>query len=156
MRCYTQEECETWLRDRKREKPDKVTGASLQRIGPGRNELRFLTHWIASSLSYRDATLLWITEWGIWPSCENWHLFYRLRHSYGEGRLLHEAPGHLFLNYENEDLATFLQVAIFNGWGGYVLNQADYVNVFFSHDEYIDFISADDQNLAPVREMLKR
>ena len=26
-----------------------------------------------------------------------------------------------------------------NGWGGYVLTHADYVNAFFSHDEYIDF-----------------
>jgi hypothetical protein len=24
------------------------------------------------------------------------------------------------------------------GWGGYVLAEANYVNVFFSHDEYID------------------
>ncbi len=28
-----------------------------------------------------------------------------------------------------------------NGWGGYSLTQADYVNAFFSHDEYIDFFA---------------
>jgi hypothetical protein len=26
-----------------------------------------------------------------------------------------------------------------NGWGGYVLTGANYVNAFFSHDEYIRF-----------------
>ena len=29
-----------------------------------------------------------------------------------------------------------------NGWGGYILTQANYVNAFFSHDEYIDFFAA--------------
>ena len=96
-------------------------------------------------------TLLWITEWGIWASSENWHLYYKLRLSYGDQRLLHEAPGHLFLEYESEDLATFLQVAILNGWGGYILTQADYVNAFFSHDEYIEFFAKNDSNLADVR-----
>ena len=30
-----------------------------------------------------------------------------------------------------------------NGWGGYILTQADYLNAFFSHDEYIDFFAAE-------------
>ena len=67
-----------------------------------------MAHWIATSLTYRMPTLLWITEWSIWPSSENWHLHYKLRHSYGDLRLLHEAPGHLFLGHESEDLASFL------------------------------------------------
>ena len=38
-----------------------------------------------------------------------------------------------------------------NGWGGYVLTQADYVNAFFSHDEYIDFFAVLDGNLDGIR-----
>ncbi len=92
---------------------------------------------------YRSPALVWITEWGIWGSSENWHLYYKLRQSYGDLRLLHEAPGHLFLGHESEDLTSFLQVAMLNGWGGYILTQADYLNAFFSHDEYIDFFAAE-------------
>jgi hypothetical protein len=103
---------------------------------------------------YRMPALLWVTEWGVWPSSENWHLYYKLRQSYGDHRFLHEAPGHLFLDFEAEDFASVLQVAMMNGWGGYVLNQADYVNAFFSHDEYIDFYAKHDTNLRPVREEL--
>ncbi len=99
-------------------------------------------------------SLLWLTEWSVWPSSENWHLYYRLRQSYTDLRLLHEAPGHLFLEHETEDLTSFLQVAMLNGWGGYVLTQADYVNVFFSHDEYIDFFAEHDENLSDVRKVL--
>jgi hypothetical protein len=39
-----------------------------------------------------------------------------------------------------------------NGWGGYILTQANYVNAFFSHDEYIDFFAALDENLVGIRE----
>jgi len=38
-----------------------------------------------------------------------------------------------------------------NGWGGHVLTQADYVNAFFSHDEYIEFFADVDGNLEEVR-----
>jgi len=118
------------------------------------HRIYFLAHWIATSLTYRTPALLWITEWGIWPSSENWHLYYKLRHTYGDYRLLHEAPGHLFLPHETEDLASFLQIAMLNGWGGYVQTGADYVNVLFSHDEYLDFHASEEPNLQSVREML--
>ena len=114
----------------------------------------FVAHWIAAELTHRRPTLLFITEWGIWPSSENWHLYYKLRQTYGDWRLLEEAPGHLFLEHEAEDLATFLQIAMLNGWGGYVLTQANYVNAFFSHDEYIDFFAEPPRGLTNIREEL--
>ncbi len=60
----------------------------------------------------------------------------------------------MFLGHESEDLASFLQIAMLNGWGGYILTQADYVNAFFSHDEYIDFFAKPSGNLQEVREEL--
>jgi hypothetical protein len=154
MRFYTKEECEEWLRGRKRPKPDEVADVQTERFGYPKEPHRIfgMAHWIAKSLTYRQPTLLWITEWGIWPSSENWHLYYTLRHSYGDKRLLHEAPGHLFLEHESEELASFAQVAMLNGWGGYILTHANYVNAFFSHDEYIDFFATPDGNLAEIRE----
>jgi len=153
MRFYTTEECEEWLRERKRSKPDDAPESQVERADyPAKpNRIYHLAHWIATSLTYRMPTLLWIAEWGIWSSSENWHLYYKLRHSYGDMRLLHEAPGHLFLEHESEDLASFLQIAMLNGWGGYILTQADYVNAFFSHDEYIKFFAKVDGNLMDVR-----
>jgi hypothetical protein len=157
VRLYTEAECEEWLRGRERVKPDTVAGVHVQRFGyPTKpHQMFFLAHWIATSLTFREPTLLWITEWGIWPSSENWHLYYRVRQSYSDHRLLHEAPGHLFLEHETEDLASFLQIAMLNGWGGYVLTHADYVNAFFSHDEFIDFFAEDDGNLADLSQALQ-
>jgi len=126
LRFYTQEECELWLSGRKRMKPDSAPGLQTQRFGYplAFQRLVFVARWVATSLTYDMPALLWITEWGIWS--ENLlHLYYRLRQSYDDHRLLEEAPGHLFLQYEMEDLASFLQIAMLNGWGGYILTQAD-------------------------------
>src|SRR5579871_2633032 len=104
MRFCTEQECEDWLRARDRLKPDALWGAHKERVRypPEHYRIFFVAHWIATSLTYRKPALLWITEWGIWPSSENHHLYYRLRQSYGDNRLLQEAPGHLFLEHETE------------------------------------------------------
>jgi hypothetical protein len=155
LRFYTTKECEEWLSGKDRQRPDAAPGNRLERIRyPAEpHKFFFYAHWIAKSLTFRMPALLWITEWGIWSSSENWHLYYKLRQGYGDSRLLDEAPGHLFLEFESDDLASFLQLAMLNGWGGYLLTQADYVNLFFSHDEYLDFY-AKTYNLAEVREGL--
>ena len=154
MRFYTEKECEGWLSGRERKKPDELKDIHVQRINypPEPHRIFYISLWMAKELTYRMPTLLWITEWGIWPSSENWHLYYKLRQSYGDHRLLQESPGHLFLGHETEDLSSFLQIAMLDGWGGYVLTQANYVNAFFSHDEYIDFFAKEPENLAVVRE----
>lgn len=156
MRFYTPEECEMWLSDRQRKKPDLIPEGRVERMNFPSEPYRvfFLAHWIASELTYRRPTLLFVTEWGVWPSSENWHLYYKLRRTYGDNRLLDEAPGHLFLEHEAEDLASFIQLTMLNGWGGYVLTEANYVNAFISHDEYITFFGNGDGKLAEIRNAL--
>ena len=123
MRFYTVQECEEWLAGRERVLHEKVPGVLTVQLSypPSPGRILYYAQWIGSKITCREPTLLWITEWGIWPSSENWHIYYKLRQSYGDGHLLHESPGHFFLNFECEDLASFLQLAMLNGWGGYVL-----------------------------------
>ena len=101
--------------------------------------LTWFSTFMASSVEPFNSCLLWVTEWGVWPSSENWHQFYRLRESYGERRLLHDAPGHLFLQHEAADLATFVGIALLSGWDFYLLPNTQYVTVFASHDEFVHF-----------------
>jgi hypothetical protein len=157
MRFYTKEECETWLSGRERVLLDATSGIQTERLNyPSEpHRIFFIARWIATTLTFQRPSLLWITEWGIWPSSENWHLYYKLRQTYGDHRLLHDAPGHLFLEYESEDFASFLQIATLNGWGGFVLTEAHYVNAFFSHDEYIDFFAEYTENLDKIRKDLE-
>ena len=156
MQLYTHQQCDEWLSGRQRERPDAVTRARCERVAYPSvpHGIYGFARWFATTLTYRQPALLWITEWDIWPSSENWHLYYKLRHSYGDQRLLQDAPGHLFLGYEAEDLGTFLQVAMLNGWGGYVLTEANYANAFFSHDAYIDFFAEQEDILLQFRQAL--
>jgi hypothetical protein len=96
--------------------------------------------------------LLWITEFKIWPSSENWNLYYRLRGSYGDTASLYDRPGHVFSSDEVDDLTSFLQLSALFGWGGYLLSEANSVNCFFSHDEFIDFYSRDTSLLCQLRD----
>ena len=153
MRFYRPLECEAWLSERQRRKPDVVNDIFVRIQYPSKSHrVFFVAHRIASLVTHRLPVLLFVTEWGIWPSSENWHLYYKLRQSYSDHRLLQDAPGHLFLEHEMEDLTSFLQLSMLNGWGGYVLSEANYVNAFFSHDEYIDFFAENSANLAEIRE----
>jgi hypothetical protein len=90
----------------------------------------WLSGLVASKLEPFDQCLLWVTLWGVWSSSENWHLFYRLRETYGEGRPLWDAPGHLFLKHESADLATFIQLTLFSEWDFYLVTSPDYHAAF--------------------------
>ena len=95
--------------------------------------------------------MLWVTGWGVWPSSENLHLYYKLRQSHGDVRLMHEAPGHLFLRYEASDLVSFLQVGLLCGWDIHLLPTVGYARAFVSHDEFVEFAS-DDNNAGLVKD----
>jgi hypothetical protein len=99
--------------------------------------------------------LLWPTEWGIWGD-EAEPIYYRIRQSYADHRLLHEAPGHLFLTHEREDLATFIQLTILNGWGGFILSHTNYLNAFISHDEYVEFFADEQLHIDIVKNELQK
>ncbi len=156
MRFYTKAECEDWLAGRGREIPEPRPDFHFERFLFPKEPYRMypFARLISHSISWKEPVLLWITEWGIWT--ENWHLYYKLRQSYGDRQLLHECPGHFFLDYESEDLASFLQLAMLNGWGGYVLTNANYTNAFFSHDEYIDFFANSAGNLDDIRQSFSK
>jgi len=92
---------------------------------------------IAQALGNVPEICLWITEYGIWPSSENWHLYYTLRRTYGDLRKLGEAPAHLFLGYETTDLVTFLYLTLLFSWGGHVISAPSWTTVKISHDGWI-------------------
>jgi hypothetical protein len=104
---------------------------------------------------------LWVKEFGIFPSNENLHLYYRLRQSYGDFRLLREAPGHLFLEYEDADLASFLQLGIVSGWDMHVFpelayGERDTARAVICHDEWISLHHRQDWAIKEWRESLQQ
>ena len=118
---------------------------------PGVPALTSFCQRLERALQPREECLLWVTDWGVWRSSENLHLYYRLRQSYDDHRLLDEAPAHLFLDYEAPDLVSFLQVGILCGWDMHLIPFVGYARAFVSRDEYVDF-AADESNATLLQE----
>jgi hypothetical protein len=156
MQFLTESECIKWMADRGRSRPTSANSAFTERIWFPKEapKLCWWARQIAGKmLEHREPCLLWIEEWGIGGE-ELLHLYYRLRESYGDRRLLADAPGHLFLGYETENLATYLQVAMLNGWGGLMLTHLNYINTFFSHDEFLDVYATEESSFHSLLESI--
>jgi hypothetical protein len=65
--------------------------------------------------------LLWVTDWDIWPSTEDWPTAYAARGARGERLSLAEKPGHLFVPGQEQDLRLFLSMVIQYSWDAHVL-----------------------------------
>jgi hypothetical protein len=118
--------------------------------------LRCLARGLEQALQPRESCLIWVTETGIWPSFENDHLYYRLRQSYGDHRLLAEAPGHLCLGYEDSDAATWIELFMTFGWGFHLLPAAGYGRAYVSHEGFVVLEADGQENLDTMCDDLRR
>jgi hypothetical protein len=88
-----------------------------------------------------DACLLWIQEWGVWPSSEDWPAYYEARGQQGERRSLGVAPGHLFEAGEKQLAIRFLQLVLENAWEAQLVSASHgkpVSRVYISHDEWVE------------------
>lgn len=81
-----------------------------------------LARLIGTILGKDQPSLLWITEFGVWPSLENWDLFDSLRAVSGERRPLADAPGHNFGANEMNRL-DFLSASRAAEWLGRIVDR---------------------------------
>ena len=113
-------------------------------------------YWIARELVRAvdewESCLLWITTYGVWPSSENLHLYYRFRDSYRETSHLDERPALLALKHESVDVESFLHLAILFIWDAYLVTLEDYARVFVSHDGFATVSSENADALSDVRQ----
>jgi hypothetical protein len=124
----------------------------LSEFGPGR--FLYLSRVIASASEPHDECLLWVTLAGVWSSHEDMHLYYRLRETYAERRLLADAPGHRFLNYETTDLITFLYIGFLFGWDCYLFTNRQGVTAYISHDGFLHIRCSSDSETEDMAMML--
>ncbi len=152
MRFLTSEECKELADVTGLEHPsERVIGGSLPTIP----RLATFCRALESALQPYERLLLWVTQTGVWPSSEVLHLYYRLRQSYGDQRLIEEAPGHLFLKFESEDARSFIHLALVSGWDFHLIPMGGYGRGFVSHDEYWEIAFDNDQSLQSGVELLE-
>jgi len=159
MQFWTIEEARLWL-------PATTFGPQPFDDGSGRrpNHLRADFGVLPSSripavLTTAIASVGSCTWWLLWMDVGpaqwaggNTHLYYRLRQSYQDYRLLQEAPCHLIYQNEWPDLLTLVQVGVLNHWDIHLVTDLDQGRLFVSHDEWLSVSTRDD--LTPLREAL--
>lgn len=102
---------------------------------------------IANFFENDRETLLWINEFGIWPSCEDWNLFKGFRKSLGETSLLFEKPGHLFSKDDIDSVVSLLSMVFYFYWGAALISASKKYSIIISHDEFISFFAMEKDNL---------
>jgi hypothetical protein len=98
--------------------------------------------------------LVWLGEWGVWPSSQHLPLVTTLRLAHGERRPLIEAPGFLATPPELDDALSFFLVALLFVWDCHVFSTSGQEALFVSHDENGWFGARSDFKVARVRSTL--
>ncbi len=115
-----------------------------------------LSRIITSIISPHGNGLIWIDEYGVWPSCEDMNLFNRFRMSFGEICELNEKPGHVFMKDEVPDVSSLIVLVLFFCWGAVIVSDNGKLIIRISHDEMIDFFAKDSESLKGVPENFRR
>ncbi len=76
--------------------------------------------------------------------------------SYGDTRLLHEATGHLCLEYEVPEMVTLIYLSVLFRWDVHLLPTIGYGQGFICHDEWIHLGFDDPHQFEKTRNALER
>jgi hypothetical protein len=107
---------------------------------------------LVSRLGPWDECLLWIREWGVWPSGEDWPTFYAWRGVRKERRSIEKAPGHRFKPDERTELVELVTLVMENAWDADLMcsvsGRADVMWAHVSHDEWFEILGMPSGNLS--------
>jgi hypothetical protein len=125
-------------------------------ISPDSGRKTALSKLITSFFDTDDEALLWINEFGIWPSSEDRNLFAGFRRSLGENSPLHEKPGHIFRSSELKDVSSLLAMVLYFVWGAILYSPAKGLIIEISHDEVINIHARNKESAMTVTEEFKK
>lgn len=128
----------------------ELLGAPLRRSYPIPSDSAkktVLSRIVASLFDSDREALLWINEYGIWPSAEDWTLFSGFRAHLGEESSLHEKPGYLFSNKDVDLVSSILALVLYFVWGALLISPDKRFLVRISHDEVLETFCSDPQAL---------
>jgi hypothetical protein len=91
-----------------------------------------------------EECVVFIREWGVWPSGEDWPTFYAWRGSRNERRSLEVAPGHRFGTEQAGELVDLLRLVMENAWDADVMcsiqGSARRTRARVSHDGWFEVL----------------
>ena len=105
---------------------------------------------LAKSFAYlflRQPTvyMIYVSDWSMWPNSEHLDLFYGYRRSFGEHRILMEAPVHLFEWSEEDTFISILCLVLYFFWDAYVFDIEGKTLVRINHHEWLEVRTEDNE-----------
>ena len=86
-------------------------------IPPDSGRKTALSRALISFFDSDEEALLWINEYGIWPSSEDRNLFNVFCHGLGENSPLHKKPGYIFSNNDLVNIGSIVSMILYFVWG---------------------------------------
>lgn len=142
MHCINEAEAQAWLHANQADTTQALHLFGSWHIPGDAGRKMALAKLLRSYLNWDAGVLLWVTDWGIWPSSENWLIFERLRAGSGETRSLLEAPAHLFSAQDQEEGEAVLAVGLYFMWDMTVVAAGEPVVVQFDHHETLRLLGS--------------
>ncbi len=151
----TRQETRAWLEARNLAGADDsvalsaMTLVASHRIPPDSGAKAALSReLVALVFESEQSCLLWIDEWGIWPTAEDMVLFDGFRQSIGERAPLREKPGHVAHESDTAPLRSLTAMILYFVWGAYLVGDSGRVIVRISHDEIVDVYAREGHSIA--------
>jgi hypothetical protein len=138
VKIFTKEEAEIWMKSKSVDLAEYNLIQSEQ-IPNDSGRKNYISKKI-SNLKYGKECLLYINEYGIWPSSENMDLFNGYRKSIGINESLPEKSAHLIDVSENKELYCLLCMVLYFCWGALLIPENTNEMIRISHDEYIEVL----------------
>lgn len=159
MKIISEVRCQAWLSELFRESFDwdvaeRTYSYSVTYAIPSDSGRKTaLARALSAAIDCAGEGLLWITEWGVFPSSENMPLFLGYRHSLGGDRSVSAAPGHLFTAQDLQAVECLLGLALYFFWDASVFaSRSLWLQV--SHDEVLSVHARDAETLTLVETVL--
>lgn len=129
---------------------------STYRIPEDSGRKTALAKIIAEFFKKDTEVLLWINEYGIWPTSEDVNLFLGFRKSLGENSMLYEKPGHLFSGDEIATIVSLLAIVFYFIWGAVIVSVKNKFMIKISHDEIIAIFALEPNTLTEECKILDK
>ncbi len=84
----------------------------------------------------KHRTMVWITEWNVWPSLSGMEKFRNVRNALGETRELIDIPAFLLSNIEEPSIRDMVDIAVRHLWDVHIIAKSPKHWAYFSHDEH--------------------
>ena len=101
-------------------------------------------------------TLIWTTDWSIWPSGEHLPLMRRLREALGEKRTVFDAPAQLVGSESIDDGLSLLVLNVLFLWDCWLISSRGEYVAFFSHDEWGELSIVQESRRSAAKDFLKQ